>query len=200
MAVSATRSGSGGNPARLSFRTQSAGRDPSGSVVPFRHHPRGYDGRPHDFPGFTISVCALRPTSGGHLKARSKDMSEPPKILMNYFSTEEDRRVMIAGVRLAQDIAQSRSMSAYVAAPYLPDRFLETDEEIGEFIPRDRLVDFHPVGSCHMGHDSMAVVDPQLRVQGVSGLRIVDASVMPVVETPTPARSRSGNTRRTSSS
>lgn len=138
-------------------------------------------GRPHEFPGFTISVCALRPTSRGRIEARSNDMNEPPSILMNYFSTEEDRRVMVAGVRLAQDIARSRPMSAYVAAPYLPDRFLETDDEIEEFIRETGSSIFHPVGSCRMGHDPLAVVDPQLRVHGVSGLRIVDASVMPAV-------------------
>lgn len=138
-------------------------------------------GQPHDFPGFTMSVCQLRPTSRGHLKARSKDMTMPPEIVLNYFETEEDRRVMIAGVRLAQDIARSKGMSDYVAAPYLPSRFLETDREIEDFIRETATTIFHPVGTCRIGHDDMAVVDPRLRVHGVSGLRVVDASVMPTV-------------------
>jgi choline dehydrogenase len=128
-----------------------------------------------------MSVCQLRPTSRGHLKARSKDMTMPPEIVLNYFATEEDRRVMIAGVRLAQDIARSKGMSDYVAAPYLPSRFLETDREIEDFIRETATTIFHPVGTCRIGHDDMAVVDPRLRVHGVSGLRVVDASVMPTV-------------------
>lgn len=138
-------------------------------------------GQPHDFPGFTMSVCQLRPTSRGHLKARSNDMTMPPEISMNYFATKEDRRVMIAGVRLAQDIARAKGMSDYIAAPYRPNRFLETDREIEDFIRETATTIFHPVGTCRMGHDSMAVVDPRLRVHGVSGLRVVDASVMPAV-------------------
>lgn len=138
-------------------------------------------GQPHDFPGFTLSVCQLRPTSRGHLKARSKDMATPPEILMNYFATAEDRRVMTAGVRLAQDIARSNGMTPYVKAPYRPDRFLETDREIEDFIRQTATTIFHPVGTCRIGNDDMAVVDPKLRVHGVYGLRVVDASVMPAV-------------------
>lgn len=138
-------------------------------------------GQPHDFPGFTMSVCQLRPTSRGHLKARNSDMATPPEIFMNYFATDEDRRVMTAGVRLAQDIARSKGMSDYVAAPYRPARFLETDREIEDFIRETATTIFHPVGTCRMGHDSMAVVDPQLRVHGVSGLRVVDASIIPTI-------------------
>lgn len=138
-------------------------------------------GQPHDFPGFTMSVCQLRPTSRGHLKARNHDMATPPEIFMNYFATEEDRRVMVAGVRLAQDIARSKGMSDYVAASYQPNRFLETDSEIEDFIRETATTIFHPVGTCRMGHDRMAVTDPQLRVHGVSALRVVDASVMPAI-------------------
>lgn len=138
-------------------------------------------GQPHDFPGFTLSVCQLRPTSRGHLRARNKDMATPPEILMNYFATAEDRRVMTAGVRLAQDIARSNGMAPYVEAPYRPDRFLETDREIEDFIRQTATTIFHPVGTCRIGNDNMAVVDPKLRVHGVYGLRVVDASVMPAV-------------------
>jgi choline dehydrogenase len=108
-------------------------------------------------------------------------MATPPEIFMNYFATDEDRRVMTAGVRLAQDIARSKGMSDYVAAPYRPARFLETDREIEDFIRETATTIFHPVGTCRMGHDSMAVVDPQLRVHGVSGLRVVDASIIPTI-------------------
>ena len=86
-----------------------------------------------------------------------------------------------AGVRLAQDIARSKGMSDYVAAPYQPNRFLETDREIEDFIRETATTIFHPVGTCRMGHDRMAVVDPQLRVHGVSALRVVDASTMPAM-------------------
>lgn len=138
-------------------------------------------GQPHDFPGFTISVCCLRPTSRGHLMARSPDMADKPEILFNYFQTPEDRRCMVDGVRLAQDIIRSDAMQPYVAGLQRPDHFMETDEEIEAFIRETGSSIFHPVGSCKMGHDDMAVVDDRLRVHKTTGLRVVDASIMPTV-------------------
>lgn len=138
-------------------------------------------GKPHDFPGFTISVCCLRPTSRGHLIARSPDMGDKPEMLFNYFKTPEDRRCMVDGVKLAQRIIKSEAMQPYVAGLQRPDHFMESDAEIEAFIRETGSSIFHPVGSCKMGHDDMAVVDDRLRVHKVSGLRVVDASIMPTV-------------------
>lgn len=138
-------------------------------------------GKTHDFPGFTISVCCLRPTSRGRLQATSPDMAQPPEMLFNYFQTAEDRRCMVDGVKLAQRIIRSQAMQPYVAGLVRPDRMLETDEEIEAFIRETGSSIFHPVGTCRMGADDMAVVDERLRVRKTSGLRVVDASIMPTV-------------------
>lgn len=138
-------------------------------------------GETHDFPGFTISVCGLRPTSRGHLRATSPDMAQPPEMLFNYFETEEDRRCMVDGVRLAQRIIKTQAMQPYVADLVRPKTMLETDAEIEDFIRETGSSIFHPVGTCKMGSDEMAVVDERLRVHKTSGLRVVDASIMPEV-------------------
>lgn len=138
-------------------------------------------GKPHDFSGFTISMCQLRPTSRGTIRIKSKDMGVHPEIHGNYLATEHDKQVMIAGVRVTQKLVRTRSLSAYVAQQYVPKNDLQSDEEILEFVRQYGTTIFHPVGTCKMGNDAMAVVDDRLRVRGVSNLRVVDASIMPTL-------------------
>lgn len=136
-------------------------------------------GQVHPFSGFTLSVCQLRPESRGRIRIRSRDPFAGPSIEPNYLSTETDRRVAIAAIRSARKIARTRAMEGYAAEEKLPGLKFETDEELLEFVRNSGATIFHPAGTCRMGRDSMSVVDERLRVRGVGGLRVVDASIMP---------------------
>lgn len=138
-------------------------------------------GRPHDFSGFTMSVCQLRPTSRGEVFLHSADPFAAPKARFNYLSTEHDVKTMIAGVRMARRIARSRSLSPYVADEYRPGFHIDSDDEVLGFVREYATTIFHPVGTCRMGPDEASVVDARLRVRGVRGLRVADASIMPVL-------------------
>ncbi len=138
-------------------------------------------GQPHDFSGFTMSVCQLRPTSRGELKLRTPNAFDAPVATFNYLSTEHDENTMVAGVRMARRIAHSRSLSPYIQDEYRPGFHIDSKEEVLDFIRNYATTIFHPVGTCRMGPDEDSVVDIRLRVRGVSGLRVVDASIMPVL-------------------
>ena len=135
--------------------------------------------KPHPWPGFTLSVCQLRPESRGTVRIRSADALEAPAMQPNYLSTELDRRCAVAGIRLARALAQTRSLRPYIEAEYRPGEKASTDEDLLEFARNYGATIFHPSGTCKMGSDPMAVVDSQLRVHGVQKLRVVDCSIMP---------------------
>ena len=137
--------------------------------------------RPHPWSGFTMSVCQLRPASRGTVRIRSTDPFEPPAIQPNYLSTELDRRCAIAGVRLARALAATEALKPYVAAEYRPGEETTSDDEILQFARNYGATIFHPVGTCKMGGDAMAVVDARLRVHGIAGLRVADCSIMPTL-------------------
>ncbi len=135
----------------------------------------------HAFPGFTACVNQLRPESRGSIVARSPDPAAPPGIRPNFLDAAEDRRATVAGVNLARRIMARPAMAPYVAkeesigAEHADDEaILARAREVGATI-------FHPAGTCRMGHDAGAVVDERLRVHGIGGLRVVDASVMPTL-------------------
>jgi choline dehydrogenase len=136
-------------------------------------------GRVHPFSGFTLSVCQLRPESRGRIRIRSRDPLAGPAIQPNYLATDTDRRVAIAAIRSARRIARTRAMEEYAAEEKTPGSELETDEELLDFARNTGATIFHPAGTCRMGRDPMSVVDERLRVRGVGGLRVVDASIMP---------------------
>jgi choline dehydrogenase len=136
---------------------------------------------PHPWPGFTMSVCQLRPESRGTVRIRSADPLEPPAMQPNYLSAELDRRCAIAGVRLARALAATDALRPYVAEEYRPGPGARTDEELLDFAREHGATIFHPAGTCRMGGDPMAVVDERLRVHGLAGLRVVDCSVMPTL-------------------
>lgn len=138
-------------------------------------------GKVHPFSGFTLSVCQLRPESRGRLRLSSADPLARPSMAPNYLSTEYDRSTAVAAVRLAREIAASNAMRPYVRKEHKPGAEVQSDVDILEFVKNTGATIFHPSGTCKMGHDSMAVVDDQLRVRGVEGLRVVDCSVMPTV-------------------
>jgi choline dehydrogenase len=135
----------------------------------------------HAFPAFTASVCNLRPTSRGHVRIASNDSYAAPKISPNYLSTPEDRRTAAAALTLTRKIVAAPAMAKYAPEEYKPGIKYSTEEELAEAAGLIGTTIFHPVGTCKMGRasDPMAVVDSELRVIGVGGLRVIDASVMP---------------------
>jgi len=142
------------------------------------------DGRgrqPHKFPGFTIAYYPLRPSSRGHVRIRSPDPMAPPTMLFNYLSSNYDRAITVAGARLTRKLAASKSFAPYVLEEYQPGPAVETDEDILAAVRDAGTTGYHPVGTCRMGRDERCVVDPRLRVHGIAGLRVVDASVMPTL-------------------
>ncbi len=137
----------------------------------------------HPFPAITPSVCNLRPTSRGHVRIRSADPREAPSIKPNYLSTPEDRKVAADALRLTRRIMAARAMAPHRPEEYRPGAQLREDEELATAAGEIATTIFHPVSTCKMGpaEDPMAVVDPRLRLHGMDGLRIVDASVMPTI-------------------
>jgi choline dehydrogenase len=135
--------------------------------------------KPHPWPGFTMSVCQLRPESRGAVRIRSLDPFEPPSMQPNYLSTEADRRCALAGIKLARALAATKALAPYVAEEYRPGAQARSEDDLLAFAREYGATIFHPSGTCKMGSDPMAVVDARLRVRGMERLRVVDCSVMP---------------------
>ncbi|MGE4045430.1 MAG: GMC family oxidoreductase [Acetobacteraceae bacterium] len=135
----------------------------------------------HPHPGISISPVHLRPDGRGTVRLKSPDPLAAPAIHFNFIKSEYDMQVMIKGVRLARSIARQQAMQQLIIEETLPGPSVRTDEELIEDTRRRGVSNLHPVGTCGMGHGPMAVVDPRLRVHGVPGLRVVDASVMPSI-------------------
>ncbi|HVK94636.1 MAG TPA: GMC family oxidoreductase N-terminal domain-containing protein [Noviherbaspirillum sp.] len=137
----------------------------------------------HPFPAFTASVCNLRPTARGHIRLASGDPFAAPKITPNYLSTAEDRKVAAQALALTRNIVAAPALRKYVPEEFKPGGHYRSEEELAQAAGDIGTTIFHPVGTCRMGRetDLLAVVDNQLRVKGVRGLRVVDASVMPTI-------------------
>jgi choline dehydrogenase len=137
----------------------------------------------HTFPAFTASVCNLRPTSRGHVRIGSADAYAPPKITPMYLSTLEDRQVASAALNLTRKIVAAPALAKYQPQEFKPGLHFRTDEELAEAAGAIGTTIFHPVGTCKMGqaNDPQAVVDSELKVRNIRGLRIVDASIMPTI-------------------
>jgi choline dehydrogenase len=135
----------------------------------------------HTFSGFTASICQLRPTSRGSVRIRSADPRTPPAIRYNYLATEHDRRTMIDGMRLLRRILEQPAMRAYIEAEHMPGAQVQSDDQWLAYFRETGSTIYHPSCTAMMGNDARAVVDSQLRVKGLEGLRVVDASVMPAV-------------------
>jgi choline dehydrogenase len=130
-----------------------------------------------------MSVCQLRPTSRGSVRIKSTDALEPPAMQPNYLPTPEDRATLVAGIRLARALAATRALRPYVESEYLPGTAAQLDDDLLEFAKNTAGTIFHPSGTTRMGPagDALAVVDPQLRVHGIDGLRVVDCGIMPTL-------------------
>lgn len=140
-------------------------------------------GAVHDFSGCTYSVCQLRPESRGEINIKSTDPFEAPSMQPNYLSTDLDRRTAIAGVKYARRLAACAPMSDLMKSEHRPGADIRTDDEILHFCREYGATIFHPTGTAKMGlaSDTNAVVDNHLRVHGIDGLRVVDASIMPTL-------------------
>ena len=133
----------------------------------------------HPFSAFTMSICNLRPESRGEVKINSSDPTQLPKIIPNYLSTDNDKKIAIDSIKVARKIADADSLKKYILEEYVPGPAFESDEDLLEAAKNNSQSIYHPVGTCKMGNDIDSVVDEKLKVHGVSGLRIVDASIMP---------------------
>ncbi len=133
----------------------------------------------HPFSGFTASVCQLRPESRGSLRIRSADPAAPPEIRVNYLSTEVDRTANVEGLKMLRKILQAPALKPYVVEEVDPGARVVTDEALLAHCRARGSTIYHPTSTCRMGNDALAVVDQRLRLRGIEGLRVVDASVMP---------------------
>jgi len=135
----------------------------------------------HDFPAITASVCNLRPESRGTVRLSSNSSKDAPKIAPNYLSTEGDRLVAARAIRLARKIVGQQALAKYTPSEYLPGTAYQSDAELATAAGNIGTTIFHPTCTTKMGSDPMAVVDDRLRVHGLQGLRVVDASIMPTI-------------------
>jgi choline dehydrogenase len=131
------------------------------------------------FPGLTIGPCQLRPASRGTLHIRSADPFAAPRIAPNFLHEAVDRDTQVAGLRIARDLAAAQPLARFVEAEITPGPDVLSDAQLLDYAARTGATVYHPVGTCKMGADPMAVVDQELRVHGLEGLRVADASVMP---------------------
>jgi choline dehydrogenase len=136
-----------------------------------------------DFPGVTVAAWQQRPESTGHVRARSADPFEKPEIQPNYLEHEIDQQCLLGGVKLARRLLSTPELGKFVRQEHLPGLDVQTDDEVMDFARTIGTTAFHLMGTCRMGPDTdpMAVVDDQLRVRGIQGLRVVDASIMPTM-------------------
>ena len=137
----------------------------------------------HNFAAFTASVCNLNPTSRGSVHIKSNQFTDAPAIAPNYLSTAEDRQVAADSLRVTRKIVTQSALAKYQPEEFKPGIQYQTDEELSKLAGDIATTIFHPVGTAKMGvqQDAMAVVDSRLKVHGIAGLRVVDASVMPLI-------------------
>ncbi len=129
--------------------------------------------------GMTIAVYHSFPESRGHVRAQSRDPSQPPAITPNYLHASEDRQAVLAGLRLARKILSMPALKPWCVQETMPGEEMQTDAQLLVYARAKGVSGYHLVGTCQMGQGEAAVVDPQLRVHGMQGLRVVDASVLP---------------------
>lgn len=133
----------------------------------------------HPFSGFTASVCQLRPESRGSIRIRSADPAAPPEIRINYLASEVDRTTNVEGLKLLRKILRAPALAPYVLEEVDPGDKITSDEALLAYCRARGSTIYHPTSTCRMGNDPLAVVDQRLRVRGIDGLRVIDASVMP---------------------
>lgn len=133
------------------------------------------------FSGFTVSMCQLRPESRGHVRIASADHRDKPSIQPNYLAEDKDCDVMVKGMHLVRKVAGQPAMEDYIAEEYAPGTKVQSDADMLEYVRAKGSTIFHPSSTCRMGADAGAVVDARLKVNGIDGLRVADASIMPTL-------------------
>jgi choline dehydrogenase len=136
---------------------------------------------PHRFPGFTLSPVHLKPDGRGTVRLASPDPLAPPSILFDFLRTEYDMRAVVTGIRLARTIAEQPALRPYIAEEIAPGPATTSDSDMEAFVRQTGISNHHPSSTCAMGTGTNSVVDPRLRVHGIDGLRVADASIMPSV-------------------
>ncbi|MGH7161432.1 MAG: GMC family oxidoreductase [Acetobacteraceae bacterium] len=152
------------------------------NFTPASHDPERF-GALERAPGFSVAVCPVRPESRGSIMATSPDPLAPPAIRPEYLSQPNDLRVLLAGLRLTREILARPPIARYSAGETEPGSAATSDEALAHHAHHFGTTLYHPVGTCRMGEDPAAVVDSRLRVHGIAGLRVIDASVMPAITT-----------------
>jgi choline dehydrogenase-like flavoprotein len=142
---------------------------------------QGRNVRAHPFPSFSVDVSHLCPRARGSVRLKGPDSATPPEIRHNFLSENEDLKAMTNGMRLARKIAQQPALAGHVAEEIVPGPRATSDRDLEASIRANGMSYLHPVGTCRMGSDEAAVLDPRLRLRGIGSLRVVDASVMPRV-------------------
>jgi len=132
-------------------------------------------------PGMTVAVCPVRPDSRGSIMATSSDPFARPAIRPNYLATYSDQQVLLSGIRQTREIFAQAAIARHCVTELAPTTKYTTDAELEDQVRLRATTIYHPVGTCKMGVDAAAVVDPKLQVRGVEGLRVCDASVMPSI-------------------
>jgi choline dehydrogenase len=161
------------------FKTHSRLETPDVQVhfIPFSTDKMGE--KLHAFSGFTAHVCQLRPESRGSVKIRSADPAAAPEIRINYLATDTDRTTNIEGLKILRKILAAPAMKPFIACEEEPGPQVTSDEDLLAYARQRSSTVFHPTSTCRMGNDPLAVVDQRLRVKGIDGLRVIDASIMP---------------------
>ena len=148
-------------------------------MLPLLFDDSGRDLKLMSNPGYSVHVCVLRPKSSGNVTITSADPFAAPEIDYNFFADPDDCKAMVDGIRQARRILAAKAFDDYRGEELHPGADRQSDEQIIEKVKEKVGLVYHPVGTCKMGTDRMAVVDPQFRVHGLEGLRVVDASIMP---------------------
>ena len=170
-------------PIRMYFRTRPGLETPDAtiSIAPFLYERVGHERRISARRGITMNVNVLRSESTGSIHIKSADPAEPPAIRFNFLSARADRDGVLAAIRKGRELMTTSPLKEMTGEEIAPGASLQSDEEILEWVRNNAETTYHPVGTCKMGNDPMAVVDPELRVRGIEGLRVADASIMPTL-------------------
>ena len=170
-------------PIRMYFRTRVGSETPDAtiSIAPFLYEMVGHERRVSKRAGITMNVNVLRSESTGSIHIKSSNPAEPPAIRFNFLSTEHDRTGVVAAIRKGREFMATSPMKEVTGEEIAPGAHLQKDDELLEWVRKNAETTYHPIGTCKMGADTMAVVDSELRVHGIAGLRIADASIMPTL-------------------
>ena len=170
-------------PIRMYFRTRVGSETPDAtiSIAPFLYEMVGHERRVSKRAGITMNVNVLRSESTGSIHIKSSNPAEPPAIRFNFLSTEHDRTGVLAAIRKGREFMATSPMKEVTGEEIAPGAHLQKDDELLEWVRKNAETTYHPIGTCKMGAETMAVVDSELRVHGIAGLRIADASIMPTL-------------------